>query len=158
MNYVNIFTGNFILNLSIFAWAMAQVFKFILVLIQKHKVDFRYILSGGGMPSSHSAFVCACATSVGRLYGWSSPLFAIAAVTAIVVMYDASNVRRAAGEQAKILNYMMEHWAQMPPAIFSKELKELLGHTPFQVMVGAILGIVIGYVCPALFHKLPVVS
>lgn len=156
MNYVGILTGNFILNLSIFAWALAQVLKFLFVLIQKRRLDFRYMVSGGGMPSSHSAFVCACATSVGRMYGWSSPLFAVSAVLAIVVMYDASNVRRAAGEQAKILNYMMEHWTQLPPAIFGKELKELLGHTPLQVIIGAILGIVIGYTCPVLFHKLPI--
>lgn len=75
---------------------------------------------------------------------WSSPLFAIAAVVAIVVMYDASNVRRAAGEQAKILNYMMDHWMEMKPALFSKELKELLGHTPIQVLAGGLLGTGIG--------------
>jgi len=156
MNYMDLLTGNLILNLSIFAWALAQVLKVIVVLIIKRRLDFRAILSGGGMPSSHSSFVCACATSVGRMYGWSSPMFAISAVLAIVVMYDASNVRRAAGEQAKILNYMMEHWAEMPPSIFGKELKELLGHTPIQVIMGAILGIAIGYFCPALFSKLPI--
>lgn len=155
MNYMNLLTENLILNLSIFSWAMAQILKVVVVLIQKRRLDFRFILSGGGMPSSHSAFVCACATSVGRMYGWSSPMFAIAAVLAIVVMYDASNVRRAAGEQAKILNYMMEHWTEMPPAIFGKELKELLGHTPIQVLMGGLLGIAIGFFGPALFHKLP---
>ena len=67
-----------------------------------------------------------------------------AAVVAIVVMYDASNVRRAAGEQAKILNYMMDHWMEMKPALFSKELKELLGHTPIQVLAGGLLGTGIG--------------
>lgn len=103
------------------------------------------MLSSGGMPSSHSSFVCACASSVAYLYGWSSPLFAIAAVVAVVVMYDASNVRRAAGEQAKILNYIMEHWTEMKPAMFGQELKELLGHTPLQVLMGALLGIGIGW-------------
>ncbi|NLF35084.1 MAG: divergent PAP2 family protein, partial [Clostridiales bacterium] len=120
MNDVGFLTGNLILNLSIAAWAIAQVLKVVFVLVQKGRLDFRYILSSGGMPSSHSAFVCACAASTGRMYGWSSPLFAIAAVLAIVVMYDAANVRKAAGEQAKILNYMMEHWAEMPPALFGK--------------------------------------
>ncbi len=156
MNYMDLMTGNLILNLSILAWLIAQTLKVIVVLIQKRRLDFRFILSGGGMPSSHSAFVCACATSVGRLYGWSSPMFAISAVLAIVVMYDASNVRRAAGEQAKILNYMMEHWTEMPPAIFGKELKELLGHTPIQVFMGALLGIAIGFYFPALLNKVPV--
>ncbi|MPM65309.1 hypothetical protein SDC9_112204 [bioreactor metagenome] len=155
MNYVDVLTGNLILNLSIFAWALAQVLKVIIVLVHKRKLDFRFILSSGGMPSSHSAFVCACATSVGRLYGWSSPMFAIGAALAIVVMYDASNVRRAAGEQAKILNYIMEHWTEMPPAIFGKELKELLGHTPIQVFIGALLGVFIGYFFPAFLGKVP---
>lgn len=153
MNYMNVLTGNLILNLSILAWALAQVLKVVVILFQKRRLDFHFILSGGGMPSSHSSFVCACATSVGRMYGWSSPLFAIAAVLAIVVMYDASNVRRAAGEQAKILNYIMDHWTEMPPAIFGKELKELLGHTPVQVFFGALLGVLIGYLGPSLLGK-----
>ena len=143
-NVVDFLTGNLILNLSILAWALAQVLKFVITLITKHKLDWRHILSSGGMPSSHSAFVCACASSVGMMEGWTSVSFAIAAVVAIVVMYDASNVRRAAGEMAKILNYMMEHWQEMRPEFFTKELKELLGHTPFQVVMGALLGVTVG--------------
>jgi acid phosphatase family membrane protein YuiD len=135
---------NVVLCLSVAAWAIAQIIKFITVLVTKHKLDWRHILSSGGMPSSHSAFVCACASAMGYLYGWNSPFFTISAVVAIVVMYDAANVRKAAGEQAKILNYIMEHWADMKPAIFGKELKELLGHTPFQVLMGGLLGVVIG--------------
>ena len=100
----------------------------------------------------HSAFVCACASATGNLYGWSSPIFALAAVLAIVVMYDAANVRKAAGEQAKILNYMMEHWMEMKPELFGKELKEFLGHTPVQVIAGAVLGIVIGLAGTWLFR------
>ncbi len=96
------------------------------------------------MPSSHSAFVCACAASMGYMYGWTSPYFTISAVLAIVVMYDAANVRKAAGEQAKILNYIMENWTEMKPAIFGKELKEFLGHTPFQVLMGGLLGLATG--------------
>lgn len=144
-NLPNSHWGNLILVLSGLAWAVAQVLKVIVVLLQKRKLDWRYVVSSGGMPSSHSAFVCACASATGQIYGFSSPLFAIATVLAIVVMYDASNVRRAAGEQAKILNYMMDHWMEMPPALFGKELKELLGHTPVQVFAGAILGMVVGY-------------
>lgn len=144
-NVVDFLTGNLILNLAILAWAAAQIIKVIVVLIQKRRLDWRHILSSGGMPSSHSAFVCACAAAVGYMYGWTSPIFAVAAVVAIVVMYDASNVRRAAGEQAKILNYMMEHWTEMKPALFGKELKELLGHTPFQVLMGGLLGVLIGW-------------
>lgn len=146
MNTSDLLTGNLILNLAILGWAIAQILKVVVVLIQKRKLDWRFILSGGGMPSSHSAFVCACAAATGNLYGWSSALFAIAAVMAVVVMYDAANVRHAAGEQAKILNYIMDHWTQMRPEIFGKELKELLGHTPLQVFFGALLGIAVGLV------------
>ena len=143
-NAVDFLTGNLVLNLSILAWAMAQIIKFIITLITKRKLDWRHILSSGGMPSSHSAFVCACAAAMGYMYGWASPAVTVAAVLAIVVMYDASNVRRAAGEQAKILNYIMDHWTEMKPALFGKELKEFLGHTPFQVLMGGLLGIVVG--------------
>lgn len=150
-NVVSFLTSNLILDLCIFSWALAQVLKFIVVLISKRKLDWRYIWTSGGMPSSHSSFVCTCASSVGYLYGWSSPMFAIAAVVAIVVMYDAAHVRKAAGEQAKILNYIMAHWKEMKPEFFGKELKELLGHTPFQVLMGALLGIVVGLGGAALF-------
>ena len=144
MNYVDMLTGNRILNISIIAWVIAQVLKVPLELIINKRLDFRRIWGGGGMPSSHSAFVTCCATAVGKLYSTSSPYFAIAAVLAIVVMYDASNVRRAAGEQAKILNYIMENWNEQSPEMFGRELKEFLGHTPFEVFIGAILGFVIG--------------
>lgn len=144
-NMVDFLTGNLILNLAILAWALAQVIKFLIVLITKRRLDWRHILSSGGMPSSHSAFVCACAAAMGQMYGLASPVFTVAAVIALVVMYDAANVRKAAGEQAKILNYIMEHWTEMKPALFGKELKELLGHTPFQVLMGGLLGILVGF-------------
>ena len=145
-NAVSFFTGNLILNLSVFAWAAAQVLKLIVVLITERRWDWKHILSSGGMPSSHSSTVCACAASVAYLYGFQSPLFAIAALLAIVVMYDAFNVRRETGKQARILNYMMEHWAQMKPEeLFDRALKELVGHTPLQVFMGALLGIGIGW-------------
>ncbi len=143
-NTVDFLTGNLILNLAILAWALAQLIKFLITLITQRKLDWRHILSSGGMPSSHSAFVCACAAAMGYMYGWTSPNFTLAAVLAIVVMYDAANVRKAAGEQAKILNYIMDHWTEMRPALFGKELKEFLGHTPFQVLMGCLLGIAVG--------------
>lgn len=144
MAYVNILTGNRILNVSIIAWAIAQVLKVVIELVWHKKVDFRRILGGGGMPSSHSAFVTACATAVGKIYSTSSVYFALAAVLAIVVMYDASNVRRAAGEQAKILNYIMENWGETTPEVFGKKLKEFLGHSPLEVFLGLLLGIAVG--------------
>ena len=145
-NLPNYHLGNLILILSAIAWAVAQVLKVVVQLVTKHRLDWRRIWASGGMPSSHSAFVCACAAATGSLYGYSSALFAIAAVLAIVVMYDAANVRKAAGEQAKILNYMMNHWSEMKPALFGKELKELLGHSPLQVIMGALLGVAVGLI------------
>ena len=135
---------NLVLLLSIVAWAVAQILKVVVLLVWKRKLDMHYILSGGGMPSSHSATVCACAASTGMAAGFGSVAFAVAAVMAFVVMYDAANVRKETGEQAKILNYMMEHWNEMKPDLFGKELKELIGHTPIQVFAGALLGILIG--------------
>ena len=143
-NLPNYYMGNLILVLSILAWAAAQVLKVLIGLLVERQLNWKAGISSGGMPSSHSAFVCACASSVGYMYGWGSPMFGIAAVLAIVVMYDAANVRKAAGEQAKILNYIMDHWTEMKPALFGKELKELLGHTPFQVLMGGVLGVAVG--------------
>ena len=143
-NVVDFLTGNLILNLSILAWAVAQVLKVIVVLFQKHKLDWRFVVSGGGMPSSHSAFVCALAVSVGILYGWSGPLFALAAGMAVVVMYDACNVRWSTGEQAKALNELLSSMEQLPESLQGRRLKEALGHTPFQVLMGALLGIAVG--------------
>ena len=144
-------TGNHLIDCALIAWLLAQVIKVLLELLVNRTFDVRRFVSSGGMPSSHSAFVCACAASMGYMYGWASPTFTVAAVVAIVVMYDASNVRRAAGEQAKILNYIMDHWTEMKPALFGKELKEFLGHTPFQVLMGGLLGVVVGlagaYLC-----------
>ena len=143
-NIVHFLTGNLVLNLCIFSWLIAQVLKVLIYYARKRRLNFHYLLSSGGMPSSHSSVVCTCAASVGSIAGWSSIEFAIAAIMAFVVMYDAANVRKAAGEQAKILNYIMEHWNEMRPEFLGKELKELLGHTPLQVFAGALLGIAIG--------------
>lgn len=153
-NVVDFLTGNLILNLAILAWAAAQILKLVVTLITDRRWDWKHILSSGGMPSSHSACVCACASSIAYLYGWGSPLFALAAVLAAVVMYDAFNVRRETGEQARILNYIMENWPQMKPEeIFDKALKELIGHTPLQVFMGALLGIAMGWGGAWLFSR-----
>lgn len=136
--------GIWILVLAVIAWAAAQLIKLLLNYCREHRLDLDRALGSGGMPSSHSAFVCACASATGRLCGWSSALFAITAVIAIVVMYDAANIRHAAGEHAKILNYLMDQWAQEGHMPFGMRLKELLGHTPIQVLAGAALGIAIG--------------
>lgn len=140
---------NLVLLLSAISWATAQFLKVLIELVWKRELNIHYILSGGGMPSSHSATVCACALTTGLTCGFSSAVFAVATVVAFIVMYDAANVRKETGEQAKVLNYVMENWPDLKPDLFGQELKELIGHTPFQVMVGAVLGLAIasiGYV------------
>lgn len=136
---------NPILTLAASAWLAAQVLKVIINLVVQRTFDLRLLVSSGGMPSSHSALVCACAVALGRQAGFDSGIFALAAVMALVVMYDACNVRRAAGEQAKILNFIIDNWDKMSPAMVGEDLKELLGHTPFQVLMGALLGVGIGW-------------
>jgi hypothetical protein len=133
-----------VLWLSVAAWAIAQVLKFLISLVVYRKFDLKYLTTGGGMPSSHSALVCACAISTGASVGFDSPVFAVATVVAFIVMYDAAHVRKETGEQAKILNYMMQNWAEGKPDLFSEDLKELIGHTPFQVAMGALLGVAVG--------------
>ncbi len=145
-NAVDFLTGNHVLNVTFFAFLTAQVLKVIIVLITKRKLDFRRLVGSGGMPSSHASTVSCLAAAVGKNMGTDTVIFAVSVVFAIIVMYDASNVRRAAGEQAKILNYMMEHWSETTPEVFGKELKELLGHTPVEVFFGSLLGIAFGVV------------
>ena len=149
-NVVDFLTGNLILNLAILAWAVAQVLKVFVVLFTKRKLDWHYIMASGGMPSSHSAFVCAATMSIGQVCGWRDPMFSLSAAMALVVMYDACNVRRCAGEQAKVLNYVVEHWSEMPQEMKGKKLNENLGHTLPQVIAGAVLGSAIGLAGPVI--------
>ena len=133
-----------ILLIAISAWAIAQVMKLLISIAVYRKFDINYLVTGGGMPSSHSALVCATAVSCAMSAGFDSPVFAVAAVLAFIVMYDAAHVRRETGEQAKVLNYIMRSWADMRPEEFEEELKELVGHTPLQVAVGAVVGVIVG--------------
>ena len=135
-----------VLVTSILSWFSAQVLKVIFTLIEKKKLDFRRFVGSGGMPSSHSAFVTSLATAVGLQNGFSSTDFAICTVFALVVMYDAAGVRRAAGQQARILNKIVEQWGKSDFSDTDKRLKELLGHTPKEVFAGALLGIIIARV------------
>lgn len=132
---------NHILWISIFACFLAQ---FIKIFTGKEKVvDFPRIFMSGGMPSSHSSFVTSLSTSVGIYSGFDSVEFVISVVFALIVMYDASGVRRAVGKQAAILNKIVED-LQNKKHIEHETLKELVGHTPKEVILGAILGIVVG--------------
>jgi len=144
MKYILMLTGNKLLIAALVGWFIAQSLKVLLCLFKLKKLDWRRLVGSGGMPSSHSAFVCALATGAARFCGLDSAAFAISAAFAFVVMYDAAGVRRAAGEQAKIINYMMDHWSETTPDRFQKDLKELLGHTPIEVIAGALLGILVG--------------
>ena len=136
---------NQVLWTAVLSWALAQVLKVVFVFILDRRVDFHRLVGAGGMPSSHSSFVTALALMVGFQAGFNSPLFAVCLVFGMIVMYDASGVRRAAGKQASILNQIIEHWDE-GPEIQGERLKELLGHTPFEVFAGAILGIIVACV------------
>jgi len=139
----NSLLNNRILLTSLLAWAVAQVSKTIIDLLRQRKLILSRLVSSGGMPSSHSALVTGLATSTGRVMGVGSASFAIAVVVASIVMYDAAGVRRAVSIQARILNQMIEEAFQGSP-MAEKRLRELIGHTPVKVLVGALLGIGIG--------------
>lgn len=124
-------------------WLCIQTFKVLSELIVNKRLDVKRIVGAGGMPSSHSAIVCSLATCVGKEYGFNTGIFAIAMVMAFVVMYDAAGVRRAAGKQAIIINKILET-PGLTTLEVQEKLVEMLGHTPIQVFVGAILGIVVG--------------
>ncbi|WP_300279877.1 divergent PAP2 family protein [Peptacetobacter sp.] len=143
MKYLIELTNNGALAISLIACILAQVIK---VFTGKEKrFDLKRITTSGGMPSSHTSFVTSLATVVGMVDGFHSTNFAIAVVFAMIVMYDAAGVRRAVGKQATILNQMLED-IQQGKIIQNKKLKELIGHTPFEVLGGAILGIVVALI------------
>lgn len=150
MDHAGFLTGNLSLDLAIFSWFVAQLLKTLINLVVHRNLDWRRMLGSGDMPSSHSAFICAASASIGQICGWRDPLFSLSAAMALVVMYDACNVRRAAGEQAKVLNYIREHWDDMPEEFRTKRLNEHLGHTLPQVLMGALLGTVIGLAGPVI--------
>lgn len=126
-------------------WFFIQLFKVIWDLVTTKKFNFKRIMGAGGMPSSHSAVVTSIATMVGKYYGVTTPIFALSVVFACVVMYDATGVRRAAGKQAKLLNKLIET-PGLTNLQVSEKLVEVLGHTPLQVFVGAIIGTLVGLV------------
>ncbi|ESA37551.1 membrane protein [Leptolyngbya sp. Heron Island J] len=134
---------NHVLVVSLVACLSAQLLKLIIEVITNHRLNFRVLVETGGMPSSHSALVTALACGIGQTIGWSSPAFAVTAVFAVIVMYDAAGVRQAAGKQARVLNQIVDEFFQ-EHEFQEDRLKELLGHTPVQVIAGAALGVFIG--------------
>ena len=140
---LNDLLGNRVLWAAVAGWLVAQGIKVVLALILTRKFEPSYIFASGGMPSSHSALVVGLATGVARVDGLGSVYFALAAVFAGVVMYDAAGVRRAVSKQARILNLMMDDFFN-ERGLDVHRLGELIGHTPVEVFVGAALGILLG--------------
>ena len=139
------FITNKYIYVPMILWFLIQTFKVLHDLYKTKKFNFRRILGAGGMPSSHSAVVVSISTLIGKNYGVDSAIFALSLVFSLVVMYDACGVRRAAGKQAKVLNEIVN-----TPGLSSIEVKgklqEALGHTPIQVFVGALIGLIAGLV------------
>ncbi len=142
--YFGVLTRNPILDCAILAWFIAQLIKTLVDLVILKTFSLRRMVSSGGMPSSHSAFTVAGATAIGKLYGTGGPAFALAAIFAIVVMYDACNVRRSAGDTARLVNLLLASVEKVTREEFSERLREVMGHTPLQVLVGALLGLALG--------------
>ena len=141
--------GYEVISCGVLSAFFAQVIKFILFTIKSRKINFKLFSTTGGMPSSHSAGVMGLSTMVGILNGFDSTLFATALGFSLIIMYDAAGLRRAAGKTAACLNKMMEDFYHHDLQSVGGKLKELLGHTPFEVVVGAIFGVVFAY----LYHS-----
>ena len=139
-------TTNMALVVPICAWAVAQLAKIFTSLLQGKGLDLRYLSGSGGMPSAHSAFVTALATSVAMIQGLGSVAFGITVILALVVMYDAAGVRQSVSQQSTVLNRVVEELRlRRPMAELGSDLRELVGHTPFQVITGAALGIAVAW-------------
>jgi acid phosphatase family membrane protein YuiD len=134
------FSSNKVLIISAVAWAIAQILKVLVALIQEKKIVWSYFVTSGGMPSSHSAIVCALATSIALTFGTGTAMFAIAAVLALIVMYDAAGVRQSVGKQSAIINRILKG-----SKLNIEQLREFIGHTPFQVFIGAVVGILVAW-------------
>ena len=153
-------TSNYLINVGLLAWVAAQVSKTVLHFLVTGRWVFERMFGAGGMPSSHSALVCSITIGMVRKVGFDSPEFALALTLAAVVMYDAMGVRRAAGEHAKVINKLVFGFQFLDIAQLDEKeeerligpdqekLKEYLGHTPFEVLGGALLGILIAMIVP----------
>ena len=143
---------NYVLVTALISSILSQMIKVLLNLIIVGKFIPERMWGAGGMPSAHSATVCAMVVATGRYCGTHSTLFAIALIVSIIVMYDAMGVRRETGEQAKVLNHLLNEWidqeSEILPFLGHKRLKEMVGHTPIQVLTGAVFGAGIGFAIP----------
>lgn len=140
--YTMALQANYVLTIGVTAWAVAQILKTLLAWIMGKRFKAERLVGSGGMPSSHSALVCSVLIAVWRFEGPHSTMFALALILAAIVMYDAMGVRRETGNQAKVLNKLLVDWLdESDPEGNNKQLKELVGHTPFEVIGGAVLGV-----------------
>ncbi|MCJ8342085.1 MAG: divergent PAP2 family protein [Cetobacterium sp.] len=138
--------GNRILDVVFIAWFIAQFYKVITSIFIDKKFNIKRLWETGGMPSSHSSTVSSLTTSIGFGYGFQSPIFAMSLVFSLIVMYDAAGIRRAAGKHAGLINTLLDKFAtKIGEKIHDEKLKELLGHTPFEVLIGAALGILVAF-------------
>ena len=135
--------GNKMVTASVVAWMTAQLLKTLIDAARYKRLNLRLLAGTGGMPSAHSALVCALATTAGKTQGFGSPLFAITLILAAIVMYDAVGVRQAVDKQSEILTHLLNHIPRTQDD-FDRFLEGLVGHTRFQVLAGAMLGIAIG--------------
>ena len=145
MNDIMTFVQNKYIYVPFFLWFGIQSFKLLHDLVKTKKFNFKRIMGAGGMPSSHSAVVTGVATLIGKYEGVGTPLFALSFLFAFIVMYDACGVRRAAGKQATLLNKLVET-PGLSGVQVTEKLVEVLGHTPVEVFVGAMIGIIAGLV------------
>lgn len=136
---------NFPLMIAALSLVIAQTVKIVYYYLKDGEIDLWHFLEAGGMPSAHSAIVCSLTLSIGLVHGFSTGLFAATLIFGCVVMYDAAGVRRAAGKQALILNRVVED-IYKTGTVSNEKLKELMGHSPLEVLVGAILGIIVSIV------------
>ena len=135
-----------VLVISVCAWALAQLLKVLIILVREKRLDLRFFVSSGGMPSAHSALVAALATSIAFTEGIESVAFGIAVVLALIVTYDAADVRQSVGQQSAVLNRIVhELRLRRPVAELERDLREFIGHTPFQVVIGIALGVVVAW-------------
>ncbi|ENZ02048.1 divergent PAP2 family protein [Clostridium thermobutyricum] len=142
---------NNLIILSVLSMLIAQFLKIPIGYIIDRKINFNRMFETGGMPSSHSAFIVSLTVGIGRINGINSSIFALSFVMACIIMYDAMGIRRAAGQHAKLLNIIMSSENQNENKKFGLpqiKLKELLGHTPFEVLGGIVLGLIMGFVFP----------
>ena len=137
-------TNNPVIDCGLLAWFLAQLIKVLLDAVLLRRLELGRFVSSGGMPSSHSALVVAATTAIGMTDGFGGTVFALAVILSAVVMYDACNVRRSAGDTARLVNKLLEHMEKLTAEDLADNLREVMGHTPLQVLMGALLGLGVG--------------